>query len=114
MVKIFEMFAVGRSLSDIARALNRDHVTGPRGHEWRDTTIRGHGGRGTGILRNELYIGRLVWNRQTFVRDPGTGKRLSKANPRDQWIEEEVPSCGSLSSNFGIKSRCVCRTLPTH
>ena len=91
VVKIFEMFAVGRSPRDIARALNRDHVAGPRGHEWRDTTIRGHGGRGTGILRNELYIGRLVWNRQTFVRDPSTGKRLSRANPREQWIEEEVP-----------------------
>jgi site-specific DNA recombinase len=91
VIKIFEMLAVGRSPRDIARALNRDHVAGPRGREWRDTTIRGHGGRGTGILRNELYIGRLVWNRQTFVRDPSTGKRLSRANPRDQWIEEEVP-----------------------
>jgi site-specific DNA recombinase len=91
VIKIFEMFAGGRSPRDIARALNRDHVVGPRGHEWRDTTIRGHGGRGTGILRNELYIGRLLWNRQTFVRDPSTGKRLSRANPRDQWIEEEVP-----------------------
>jgi site-specific DNA recombinase len=91
IIAIFEMFAVGRSPRDIARAINREHVAGPRGHEWGDTTIRGHGGRGTGVLRNELYIGRLVWNRQTFVRDPSTGKRLSRANPRDQWIEEEVP-----------------------
>ena len=91
IVKIFEMFAQGRSPRDIARALNHDQLPGPRGHQWRDTTIRGHGGRGTGILRNELYIGRLVWNRQTFVKDPSTGKRLSRANPREQWIEEDVP-----------------------
>ena len=91
IVKIFEMFAKGRSPRAIARALNHDQLAGPRGHQWRDTTIRGHSGRGTGILRNELYIGRLVWNRQTFVKDPGTGKRLARANPRERWIEEEVP-----------------------
>ena len=85
------MFNNGRSPRDIARALNRDHVPGPRGNEWRDTTIRGHGGRGTGILRNELYIGRLVWNRQTFLKDPSTGKRLSRTNPRKEWIEQAVP-----------------------
>ena len=27
--------------------------------------------RGTGILNNELYIGRLVWNRLRYVEDPG-------------------------------------------
>ncbi len=91
VVKIFDMFAAGRSPRDIARKLNQEHVPGPRGQDWRDTTIRGHSGRGTGILRNALYVGKLVWNRQTFVRDPNTGKRLSRPNPRDQWIVEEVP-----------------------
>ena len=90
IVKIYDMFARGRSPRNIARKLNQDHVPGPRGEDWRDTTIRGHNGRGTGILRNELYVGKLVWNRQTFVRDPNTGKRLSRPNPRDQWIVEDV------------------------
>jgi hypothetical protein len=58
---------------------------------WRDTTLRGHAARGTGILRNELYIGRLVWNRLRFIKDPLTGKRVSRANPREQWIIEDVP-----------------------
>ena len=30
---------------------------------------------GTGILNNELYVGRLIWNRQRFVKDPETGHR---------------------------------------
>jgi len=46
-----------------------------------DTTIRGHALRGTGILRNELYIGRLVWNRLTYIRNPATGRRVSRVNP---------------------------------
>src|SRR5712671_2212657 len=48
---------------------------GPGTHAWRDTTIRGHATRGTGVLRNELYVGRLVWNRMRFIKDPRTGKR---------------------------------------
>ncbi|WBO61162.1 hypothetical protein GT370_10165 [Acidocella sp. MX-AZ03] len=47
-----------------------------------DTTIRGHATRGTGILRNELYIGRMVWNRMRYLKDPATGKRVSRMNPK--------------------------------
>jgi len=43
---------------------------GPRGKPWGASTIYGNWLRGTGILNNELYVGRLVWNRQRFVKDP--------------------------------------------
>jgi site-specific DNA recombinase len=66
-------------------------VPGPFGRAWGDTTIRGHASRGNGILNNELYIGRLVWNRQRFVKDPNTGKRVSRRNPDEEWIRSEVP-----------------------
>ncbi|MCD4512201.1 recombinase family protein [Brucella pseudogrignonensis] len=56
-----------------------------------DTSIRGHVSRGTGIVNNELYAGVLVWNRQRFVKDPTTGKRVSRPNPESQWIRTEVP-----------------------
>ena len=42
---------------------------------WGPSTIAGNPARGTGILNNELYIGRLVWNRLRYVKDPSTGKR---------------------------------------
>lgn len=66
-------------------------MPGPRGRTWADTTIRDHHKRGTGILRNELYIGRLVWNRQRFLKDPETGKRIARMNPPERWVIEEVP-----------------------
>jgi len=47
--------------------------------------------RGTGILNNELYIGKLVWNRQTFIKDPNTGKRQARPNPPEDWVVQEVP-----------------------
>lgn len=59
-------------------------MLGPDGRPWLDTTLRGHAARGAGILRNELYVGRLVWNKQRYVKDPETGKRLARLNPRDQ------------------------------
>lgn len=48
--RVFSMFADGASPIAIAKALNRDGISGPGGSAWRDTTIRGHAERGTGIL----------------------------------------------------------------
>ena len=89
--RIFSEFANGASPRAIAKRLNGEQVPGPGGRPWQDTTIRGHAGRATGILRNELYIGRLVWNRQRFIKDPATGKRVSRPNPPSEWIVEDVP-----------------------
>src|SRR5690242_8196073 len=44
-----------------------------------------------GILNNELYIGRLVWNRLRYVKDPRTGKRVSRLNSESEWVIQEVP-----------------------
>ena len=89
--RIFREFAAGKSPRAIAVGLNDEGVPGPFGNAWGDTTIRGHACRGNGILNNELYVGRLVWNRQRFIKDPSTGKRVSRRNPQDDWIRTEVP-----------------------
>ncbi|WP_245838313.1 recombinase family protein [Tropicimonas sediminicola] len=89
--RIFEAFASGKSPKAIARDLNADGIPGPRGRLWRDTAIRGHRQRGTGILNNELYVGRLVWNRLSYVKDPATGKRISRINPQEERIVEDTP-----------------------
>ena len=52
--RIFAEFAGGQSPKTIARRLNDEHVPGPRGEHWRDTAIRGHRTRGSGLLTNEL------------------------------------------------------------
>jgi hypothetical protein len=33
----------------------------------------------------------LVWNRQRSIKDPNTGKRVSRPNPEAKWIRTEVP-----------------------
>jgi site-specific DNA recombinase len=88
---IFNQYLAGASPKQIAKDLNRDGVRGPRGALWSPSTIHGNPERGVGILHNGLYIGRLVWNRQRFLKDPDTGKRVARANPPSEWITKDVP-----------------------
>ena len=89
--RIFTAFASGQSPRAIALSLNAERIAGPHGETWGPSTIYGNWRRGTGILNNELYIGKLVWNRQRYVKDPATGKRQARPNPPDEWITREVP-----------------------
>lgn len=88
---IYRRFAGGEGPRAIARYLNGRCVPGPYGRPWGDTTIRGHSKKGTGILNNELYIGRLVWGRQRFVKDPVTGRRVARLNPTGSETVVDVP-----------------------
>ncbi len=89
--RIFREFAAGVGPRTIARTLNEEGVPGPAGKLWSDTTIRGHVKRGTGLVNNELYIGRLIWNRLRYIKDPSTGKRVSRLNPESEWIIKDAP-----------------------
>jgi len=88
---IFEAFAAGKSPRVIARELNAQRTSGPGGRPWSESAIRGHALRRTGILHNELYVGRLVWNKQRYLKDPNTGRRLARINPESEWIVTNVP-----------------------
>ena len=39
----------------------------------------------------KLYVGRLVWNRLRYVKNPDTGKRVSRINPAEAWKIVDVP-----------------------
>jgi DNA invertase Pin-like site-specific DNA recombinase len=98
--RIFETYANGSSPRAIARMLNAEGAPGPDGRDWRDTTIRGQVDRGTGILNNALYVGRLEWNRCSYVKNPRTGRRVARVNPKEQWEVVEVPDLTGGSSCF--------------
>ena len=83
--RIFALRAEGRSCTFIHRQLNAEGVAGPAGGRWQMSTISGSRKRRNGILNNELYAGRIVYNRQKFVRDPTTRKRVSRPNPESEW-----------------------------
>ncbi|WP_206598004.1 hypothetical protein [Sphingomonas sanguinis] len=38
-----------------------------------------------------MYVGKLIWNRQRFLKDPDTGKRQARMNAESEWITQDVP-----------------------
>ena len=89
--RIFQNYAAGKSAKRIAVELNREGVEAPSGGDWGFSTINGNPKRGNGILNNEMYVGKIVWNRQRFIKDPDTGKRQARPNPKSEWVIQEAP-----------------------
>jgi site-specific DNA recombinase len=89
--RVLRDYAAGKSAKKIARDLNQENIPGPSGGAWGFSTILGNPRRGTGLLNNELYVGRIVWNRLRYLKDPVTGKRQSRLNDPTEWVIQEVP-----------------------
>lgn len=88
---IFAGYAQGLSPRAIAARLNAEGVPSPAGRQWNASTINGWSKRGTGILHNQLYVGRMTYNRQTFAKDPESGRRLPRVLPLDDRLVVDVP-----------------------
>ncbi|NNK67163.1 MAG: recombinase family protein [Rhodobacteraceae bacterium] len=95
--RIFDEYLAGKSPREIAYGLNSDGIAPPRGSRWNASTINGNATRGNGILQNPLYAGRQVWNRVSMVKDPDTGRRVSRPNPPEEWVVAEVPELAILA-----------------
>jgi site-specific DNA recombinase len=94
--RIFADYAAGMSPKSIAAALNRAGVASPgsswnrsmrRANGWMTSAIAGGPTRGLGILNNELYCGRVIWNKFRWVRSAtDSSKRKCIPNARKDWI----------------------------
>jgi site-specific DNA recombinase len=97
--RIFELFASGTSLKNIAGTLNAERIPplrlrkGKTIASWCPSAIRA-------MLRNEVYIGRLVWNRTQSVKQPGTNNRTFRARPRNEWVIFQQPELRIVSSDL--------------
>lgn len=98
--RIFLDYSKGVSPIAICKQLNMEGVKPPRGKEWRVSTLLGNAKRLNGLLVNPIYVGRPLFNRQRFVKDPETGKRMAKPNPREVWIEQNVPALQIVSTEI--------------
>jgi site-specific DNA recombinase len=59
------------------------------------------------FTRFPWYVGRLVWNRQRYVNDPSTGRRVSRMNAESEWIVAEVPELRIIDDELwqAVKTR---------
>lgn len=91
--RIFEWSADGWGITRIAKQLNADGISPPRGgeHGWAPSAVRE-------MLYNELYRGRVLWNRTRKAHRRGTKTQEVRA-PEDR-IEVELADCRIVSDDL--------------
>ena len=102
VVDIFEQYAAGVGLKAIAEYLNDQGIASP-GSTWRRQKRRCKGwvhSAVRGILLNERYLGRLIWNRTRWIRVPFTSRRKRVDRPRDEWVIRDVPALRIVSDDL--------------
>lgn len=95
IVEIFQRYANGEGMHSIVTDLNARGIASP-GAEW-DRKKRRRDGRWLvsalhAILTNERYVGRVVWNRSAWIKDPDSGKRTRRERPQSEWIVNKGPA----------------------
>ncbi|MGD9945499.1 MAG: recombinase family protein [Burkholderiaceae bacterium] len=78
--EIFERYASGQGVARIAHELNRLGAPSPRGGRWAVSALYGSPAKGSGVLNNELYVGRLIWNRSQWLKTPTRGSAAGSTN----------------------------------
>ncbi|MCF3595009.1 recombinase family protein [Rhodobacteraceae bacterium LMO-12] len=99
MRRIFDDYADGLSPRQIAAQLNKDGIPSPSGGKCNDSTIRGNAKKRDGMLRNEAYVGIIVYGRNRFARDSETGNRISRPADVDDIIYGEAPAPAIVSDD---------------
>jgi site-specific DNA recombinase len=104
--RIFQMTADGNSLKRIAKALNADEIRSPqpgtkkRYDSWAPSAIRE-------MIRRELYIGKIVWNKSKKIKVPGTNRRIRRPRPQSEWKTVVAPELRIISDELwaAVKKR---------
>ena len=97
--RIFEMSANGVSLKKIAKTLNAEKVRSPqpgtkkRYDSWAPSAVRE-------MLRRDLYVGKVVWNKSRKVKVPGTNKRVRRPRPESEWKVTFCPELRIISDEL--------------
>jgi site-specific DNA recombinase len=77
LTRVFFQYLSMNQIS-FAFALNAEGIPPPRGRDWTASTLNGNIKRGAGLLMNELYAGRLVWNKVRMVKKIRTRRAGSR------------------------------------
>lgn len=98
--EIFQLFADGQSSSQIATKLNQEQVSAPHrlatcpsGTTWTSRHV-------SGILKNQKYVGQLIWNKTSQARNPFTGKIVTRKNLPAAWILVHHPELRIVSDEL--------------
>jgi hypothetical protein len=96
--EIFARYIAGETPRAIAHDLNKRGVRPARGRIWNASTINGNVSRGGGMILNDLYAGRIVWNKVRMIKHPVTRKRLSRPIQKINTRSSMHRICGLLTT----------------
>ena len=89
--RIFEEYASGKSPRLICVDLNQEGLLNSKGKPWSSTSIIGSRHTKTGMLNNEIYIGRMIWGKRQYIKHPDTGKKVGRNSPIEEQVVYELP-----------------------
>jgi len=110
--RIYREYAEGRKILEIVEGLNHDGIPAPAGGLWKRNAIMGGAAKQEGILRNEIYLGKLVANRHHVVRDPVSNRKRFVLNPETQWTKVDVPHLRIVTDELWAAARKLDRPRP--
>lgn len=106
--KIFDLYAKGSSLKTISKKLNEEGISSPQpqkgriSRSWCPSTIQS-------MLRNERYVGRVLWSRKHKVRDPRTGRRVFRSREGEKPIRgADAPHLRIVPNGLMESGRAFC------
>ena len=111
--RIYAEYVSGKGVLGIVRDLNSEGVPGPSGGKWNISALTGNPKRRNGLLNNELYNGVIVYNRQRFLKDPATGKRVARPNPESEWHRQEAPELRIVEADVWLQAQVIRATRGT-
>lgn len=91
--RIFEEYADGASLRDIDASLTREKVVAPITSE---------------MLHNQIYIGKIVRNSTTSVKNPDTGRRLFRRAAAEDRIIVDAPALRIIPQKLWDRVQDLC------
>jgi DNA invertase Pin-like site-specific DNA recombinase len=109
IVEIFQRYADGESTKAICDDLNRRGVPSPgstwnrtkrRCRGWVHTALAGNARTFDGMLRREMYVGTLIWNRCQWKKVPGTSRRKREVRPESEWTVAEAPELRIIDADL--------------
>jgi site-specific DNA recombinase len=115
---IFADYVSGKTARAIAASLNACGIKPLRGRNWNASTINGNLARGAGIILNDIYRGQIVWNKVRMVKDPSTGRRISRPNPKELYRTVEAPHLRIVDDETWNAAQAIkqarSREIPSH
>lgn len=90
--RVFALWLERKSTKQIAAILNAEGVPAPhdngKGNKgnrgWPHTTV-GY------MLKNERYLGQIIWNQTQWLKVPGSKQRKHVKRPRHEWVIKPAP-----------------------